>query len=124
MKFTSLNLAFTIFAQLSLALSTFAANHSQSPIDFTPASTVYTPLPALNYSYSSSAGLHVYNNGSPSEESTIRADLNTTDSALSIQGISYTFKQFHFHTDSEHLLNGVGSPMELHMVHQLAGGSD
>jgi carbonic anhydrase len=31
----------------------------------------------------------------------------------------YDFKQFHFHTPSEHLIDGVTYPMELHMVHLL-----
>ena len=31
----------------------------------------------------------------------------------------YDFKQFHFHTPAEHLIDGVTYPMELHMVHLL-----
>lgn len=31
----------------------------------------------------------------------------------------YDFKQFHFHTPSEHLIDGITYPMELHMVHTL-----
>lgn len=33
----------------------------------------------------------------------------------------YDFKQFHFHTPSEHLVDGVTYPMEMHMVHTLRG---
>ena len=33
----------------------------------------------------------------------------------------YDFKQFHFHTPSEHLIDGVTYPMEMHMVHTLQG---
>jgi carbonic anhydrase len=30
----------------------------------------------------------------------------------------YDFKQFHFHTPSEHLIDGITYPMEMHMVHK------
>ena len=36
---------------------------------------------------------------------------------------SYNLKQFHFHTPSEHTLDGVHAPMEMHMVHQGNDGS-
>jgi carbonic anhydrase len=36
---------------------------------------------------------------------------------------SYVLKQFHFHTPSEHTLNGKHMPMEMHLVHQNADGS-
>lgn len=32
-------------------------------------------------------------------------------------GKQYDFKQFHFHTPSEHLLDGVHYPLEMHLVH-------
>ncbi|EAZ92094.1 carbonic anhydrase [Crocosphaera chwakensis] len=35
-----------------------------------------------------------------------------------INGQKYELKQFHFHTPSEHSLNGKKSEMELHLVHQ------
>jgi carbonic anhydrase len=38
---------------------------------------------------------------------------------LSYNGRVFDFKQFHFHTPSEHLVDGVTYPMELHMVHLL-----
>ncbi len=33
-------------------------------------------------------------------------------------GKSYSLKQFHFHTPSEHQIDGKNLPMEMHMVHQ------
>ncbi|MFZ2905569.1 MAG: carbonic anhydrase family protein [Cyclobacteriaceae bacterium] len=36
---------------------------------------------------------------------------------------SYSLKQFHFHTPSEHTLDGEHTPMEMHLVHQGADGS-
>lgn len=36
---------------------------------------------------------------------------------------TYSLKQFHFHTPSEHTLDGKHAPMEMHMVHQGEDGS-
>jgi carbonic anhydrase len=38
-------------------------------------------------------------------------------STLEYDGRSYDLVQFHFHTPSEHLLDGVTYPMEMHLVH-------
>jgi len=35
------------------------------------------------------------------------------------QNNSYEFKQLHFHTPSEHLIDGITYPMEMHIVNQL-----
>ncbi|HKO79395.1 MAG TPA: carbonic anhydrase family protein [Chitinophagaceae bacterium] len=40
-------------------------------------------------------------------------------STIRYEGRLYDFKQFHFHTPSEHLIDGITYPMELHMVHAL-----
>src|SRR5688500_18365964 len=36
---------------------------------------------------------------------------------------TYNLKQFHFHTPSEHTVDGKNMPMEMHMVHQSDDGS-
>jgi carbonic anhydrase len=38
-------------------------------------------------------------------------------SSLDYDGKTYDLVQFHFHTPSEHLLDGVTYPMEMHLVH-------
>ena len=43
-------------------------------------------------------------------------------SSMAIDGASYALKQFHFHTPSEHTLNGEATPMEVHLVHQNSDG--
>jgi carbonic anhydrase len=38
-------------------------------------------------------------------------------STLKVDGNTYHLKQFHFHTPSEHTVDGKHTPMEMHMVH-------
>jgi len=46
--------------------------------------------------------------------------LDFSDSSLTIaNGVQYAFKQLHFHTPSEHLIDGVTFPLEMHMVNQV-----
>lgn len=44
-------------------------------------------------------------------------------STFSFGDKTYSLKQFHFHTPSEHTVDGKNMPMEMHMVHQGADGS-
>ena len=43
-------------------------------------------------------------------------------STLTLNDKVYTLKQFHYHTPSEHTLDGKNLPMEMHMVHQDSAG--
>jgi carbonic anhydrase len=47
---------------------------------------------------------------------TIQANVDNA-SIITIKDTKYTLKQFHFHTPSEHTINGESFPMEMHMVH-------
>jgi carbonic anhydrase len=116
-----------VAAVLALSASSFTAlGQEQSPIDIITADTVYQALPTLQYAYGSSVDLQVINNGSPSEEATIRANLGSVGAAnsLLLSGVTYNLLQFHFHAASEHLLNGHVFDMELHLVHQKEGSID
>ena len=44
-------------------------------------------------------------------------------STFSFGDKAYNLKQFHFHTPSEHTVDGKNMPMEMHMVHQSEDGS-
>ena len=44
-------------------------------------------------------------------------------STLSLRGKTYGLTQFHFHTPSEHTIDGRSFPMEMHLVHQADDGS-
>ncbi len=38
-------------------------------------------------------------------------------STVTFDGATFDFKQFHFHTPAEHLIDGITYPLEMHMVH-------
>ncbi|MDN5204781.1 carbonic anhydrase family protein [Fulvivirgaceae bacterium BMA10] len=40
-------------------------------------------------------------------------------SSITVDGEDFDFKQLHFHTPSEHLIDGITYPMEMHIVHTL-----
>jgi carbonic anhydrase len=44
-------------------------------------------------------------------------------STIEVNGKTYELKQFHFHSPSEHLLNGKVYAVEMHLVHKAADGS-
>nr|ACU30153.1 carbonic anhydrase [Periophthalmus sobrinus] len=95
----------------------------QSPIDIVPGQASYDPsLKPLNIQYDPSTCMDILNNGH-SLQVTFTDD---TDSSTlrdgPISGV-YRLKQFHFHwgssddQGSEHTVNGVRFPCELHLVH-------
>ncbi len=48
----------------------------------------------------------------------IEGKANSSDNYLTLGNNRYTLKQFHFHTPSEHQIEGKPADMELHLVHQ------
>ena len=107
---------------ISCLVGNLSASPIQSPIDIRSENTLFTTLPPLSFLYGSGIPLDVFNNGSPGEESTIRADVPMGGGSLFLSGTTFDLIQFHFHTESEHLINGNKAEMELHMVHQSAMG--
>jgi carbonic anhydrase len=89
---------------------------SQSPIDIRSENTYYGRLPALKFNLDTDTSLEVINNGSPDHEATIRANVNPGEGKLTLSGHEWDLAQFHFHTPSEHLINGRSLPMEMHLV--------
>jgi len=91
---------------------------NQSPIDIltdkVAADTVLSDT--LHFSYGTSK-TYVYNSGH-----TVQANTDSTNS-IALDTTVYTLAQFHFHTVSEHTLNGSHSPMEIHLVNKNADGS-
>lgn len=54
---------------------------------------------------------------------TVEAEFET-GSTLEYDGAVYELRQLHFHTPSEHLIDGITYPMEMHMVHTLRGNPE
>jgi carbonic anhydrase len=88
---------------------------AQSPINISK--TIAKPLTNLKFDYvAGEAG--IFNNGH-----TVEAEpLGTEESSVSIGGTVYPFAQFHFHAPSEHEMNGLHYPAEVHFVHKNAAG--
>ncbi len=86
---------------------------SQSPIDIEK--TYATKLGSLDINYRPSP-LNLVNNGH-----TIQQNYES-GSYVTINGMKYNLIQFHFHTPSEHTVNGKHYAMELHLVHKNKNG--
>jgi carbonic anhydrase len=96
----------------------------QTPIDIRDEEATFDPnLPALGFGYGTKVTLSVVNTGSPGEFATVRAELPDGGGELNVAGVTYKLLQFHWHTPSEHELNGVKFPVEMHLVHQSADGT-
>lgn len=89
----------------------------QSPIDIVTAEAKQGTLQALVFSFEKLVELNVLNNGH-----TVRAHVSEDVASIMVGGKQYKLLQFHFHAPSEHLLDGQDHPIEVHLVHQSAGG--
>jgi carbonic anhydrase len=85
----------------------------QSPIDISGA--VATDLPALEFAYHPSKIDLVYN-GHTVEE------VEDKKSSVKVHDEQFVLQQFHFHSPSEHTVDGKHSAIEMHLVHQSEGG--
>jgi carbonic anhydrase len=83
---------------------------AQSPIDL--ADGLRAPaLPGLQLSYGQTK-VKITNNGHTFQINTDKGSL------LTIDGKRFELLQFHFHTPSEHTVDGRSLPIEMHLVHQ------
>lgn len=103
---------------------TSVALTQQSPIAIETALLVALPRHSdkLKFDYSPVAGVNLVNTGSPEEEATIRADVAAGTGRLRIGDGRYDLVQFHWHTPSEHTVDGVAFPLEMHLVHRSSAG--
>jgi carbonic anhydrase len=88
---------------------------AQSPIDIGEETLSPAEMDGLAFSYGTTP-LRVVNNGH-SIEFEVQAG-----SSITLGGQTYDTRQFHFHSPSEHTVNGEHTPMEMHLVH--ADGDD
>jgi carbonic anhydrase len=111
-------------AATPFAIAQNAAIEGESPIDITADSTVFLRnLPRLNFNYQNEVNLNVVNTDSPDEFATVLANVPYGSGTLEIGDKTYNLIQFHWHNSSEHLINGRGYPLEMHLVHRAADGS-
>ncbi|MCK4743697.1 MAG: carbonic anhydrase [Sulfuriflexus sp.] len=101
------------WGDLSHDYATCKTGKSQSPINIDTTTTA--KLANIKFNYQASA-IDVVNNGH-----TIQVNY-AKGSMLSVGGKSYTLLQFHFHSPSEHEVNGKPYDMVAHLVHQAADG--
>lgn len=87
----------------------------QSPVNF-PQALAPKELNHLSFDYAPT-GAAITNNGH-----TIVVELDDDTNELLVAGESHALLQFHFHGQSEHLVDGQAYPLELHLVHASASG--
>jgi carbonic anhydrase len=86
---------------------------AQTPIDITAKSTNDVADPVFGYS---AGAADFVNNGH-----TVQA-VPAAGNTLTVGETVYTLKQLHFHTPSEHAIDGVKAAAEMHFVHQSDAG--
>lgn len=112
-----------VWGEIAPAFSLCADGRAQSPVDVITTGAVHKSLPKLSPEYGP-VDLEVVNNGH-TVEAQLEAkaqDKAPAGASLTVGGRTYRLVQFHWHTPSEHWLDGEPYPMELHFVH--ADGDD
>jgi carbonic anhydrase len=95
---------------------------SQSPIDLRPDDiTFVSRLPRIAFAYPRRVDVTLRNTGA-GEFDTVRAELPDSSAHMLLGGVRWDLVQFHWHTPSEHELDGRDTPLEMHFVHMNAGG--
>ena len=103
-----------LWATLDPAFSACAMGEEQSPIDLS-AGRIADPI-AIDFEYQRTR-IAVENNGH-----TIQVNPDP-GSAIVLTGARFDLLQFHFHHASEHTVDGIQLPLEMHLVHRNDGGS-
>ncbi|CAM6091712.1 unnamed protein product [Calypogeia fissa] len=92
--------------------------NEQSPIAIDiPHTAINQSLGSLQYMYNNTSDGVLVNTGH-----TIQVNFAAGAGSLVLGSDSYNLKQLHFHTPSEHVINNVRFPLEMHMVHQTSDG--
>ncbi len=102
------------WGNLSEAYGLCGKGKNQSPINITWSADV--DLDNIEFFYQNSP-LSIVNNGH-----TIQVNYRP-GSHIKIAGQTYELLQFHFHAQSEHLVNGKHSELEMHLVHKSHEGT-
>lgn len=92
-----------------------AIGRSQSPIDIVTREVITADLPYLEFE-THPTNLKVLNNGHTVET------IVPGGSTLNFRGQTFTLRQYHFHSPSEHTIDGEHADVELHFVHADGAG--
>jgi carbonic anhydrase len=93
----------------------------QSPIDLRRSQITFVRrLPRLRFRYPRRVDVRLVNTGSPGEFATVRADVPAGAAHITLGGVRWELEQFHWHTPSEHEIEGRDTPLEMHFVHTRA----
>ena len=96
----------------------------QSPIDIRRRRVTFVErLPKVSFRYPDTIDVTLVNTGSPGEFATVRADVPLGAARLFIKGTRWDLAQFHWHTPSEHEVEGRKTPLEMHLVHSRSDGA-
>lgn len=101
------------WGRLSRDFAVCGAGREQSPIDLNNAIPAVVGDPVVQWQRTP---LVVVNNGH-----TIQVDV-AAGSSMILDGAVYQLLQFHFHHPSEHTVDGIAYPLEVHFVHKGAAG--
>ena len=88
--------------------------NNQSPINLT--GFIEAELTPIMFNYNAGSS-EIINNGHTVQINTVAG------SSISIDGIQFDLKQFHFHAPSENLIEGKSYPLEAHLVHADTNGN-
>lgn len=99
------------WAELSPEFIKCAEGHAQSPIDIESNKTSTIQKADINFDYQPS-DIAIVNTGHSIQANFLH------ENTMTFKGHSYSLVQAHFHAPSEHQVDGVIYPMEVHLVHQ------
>jgi len=112
----------THWSKLSPDFAACGMGHEQSPIDIVTSKAAPLPKGAAGFDEirldpaARKGPVDIVNNGH-----TIQVDAVGSE-ALTIGNEPYVLQQFHFHSPSEHTVDGKSYPLEAHFVHKSADG--
>lgn len=103
-----------VWGRLDPAYATCSLGAEQSPIDLTGARPA--ALEPVEFDYRR-AEATIENTGHGIQVNPVPG------SGITLDGVRYELRQFHFHHRSEHTVEGEGLALEMHLVHEDANGS-
>ncbi|HEY7032955.1 MAG TPA: carbonic anhydrase family protein [Thermomicrobiales bacterium] len=103
------------WGDLDPAYAACSQGTAQSPIDI--ANPTHGDVPDLTFAEQALSPIRIINNGHTIQ---VTAPPGNT---IAFDGTTYELTQFHFHTPSEHQIDGKAQAMELHLVHKDQDGN-